>query len=367
MVSYVEDLTDKVKQGLCNVTRTAGATAALGSRFWGSVGYRGGEQTSRQAAQLWSNASGIFCNRQRNDTDPEFTDPFTGGQCPGQLYTFRRQGVIDGTPFGSISFATAPGPIRVVTEAIEPQGSRSVVLTGDGERLPCAATTFPDRTTDCQITDVQTADGSPDVCGNPPPTGPDYNPQDFTFPTTINYDDEDGAPQSEPVDIVYRPVEPGPNLDFTVPFQVNFNDGSSIFGDVNITTGDINIGPGNQGGDGLQPEPRELEENEDPPPGTKIVGVRVFSQFSSLKEAGLTELFSSDGGENIYVPRLGSVLFKFEGDAGQGESQTEDFKTLDSVIYSEKPATSARIFSRQGVTTTFRYLVVPCSSLCCQN
>jgi hypothetical protein len=374
MATFNDDLVDQVKTGLCITTNTARATAALGGRIAGSLGYRGGQNTAEDASQFWGNASGIFCNRQRPDTADQISPPFTGGQCPDERYRVVANGFTwidaDGNTQvnpGSGTIRIGQGPLSLVKDRNNQRWR--IESAGEGFLFSADVSSEGPAATIISINpSISTQSGDPDDCGDPPALPPDYNREQNTYNTNVNYTDENGDPQSEPVDIVYGPTTINENGDFIVPVTVEFGDGSFSFGDVNVSVGDITIGGGgNSDGDGIQPEPRELEEGEEPDDGTSIVGVRVTSTVVSLKAANLTELFSDDGGENLFVPRLGGVLFTLEGDSGPAETVFREFKTLDSVITSPKPAKSVRLFTRQGVSSVTRLLVVPNASLCCRN
>lgn len=369
-LTYRESLDSLIRQGLCNTTNTAAATAALGSRFWGAAGFNGLAETSAQASQFWSNASGIFCNRPRQDTTGEISEPFTGGQCPEVPYLITGDFVSESPP-GSTPVVTpvqnnGPGPITVQTVPQE-DGVFQRLVDGNGDFLLVYRVSNENQVASLENINIQRTDGQPDDCGNPPDVGPVYVRDDFTVTDTVNYTDDSGNPQSENVEIVYKPITVNEDGDFIVPFEINFDDDSKQYGDINVTDIDITIGGGNSGGDGVQPTPRELGDDEDPPEGTTIIGVRVLSSVEDVSRANVTELFSDDGGENLFVPRLGGVLFTLEGESGSAESVFSEFKTLDSVILSPKPAKSVRLFARAGVASVKRLLVVPTASLCCRN
>lgn len=372
MVGFREAIVDNIGQGLCNVTSAAEFTAQLGSRFYGSIGQRGASQTSEQAAQLWGNAAGIFCDRPPQDIPGEFDRQFDGGQCDGILYDISY--VID--IFNPNSGQTSP--LGVNTAHFGPLGPISVIDGGNGtEILASPGPGQPQQVLQDQtygpgfvVSNIRNVspvrrDGQPDNCGNQPGTLPEYDPSNFTVPRTIDYDDENGNPQSEPVDITYRPVTLDNNNNFSVPVSITFGDGSSLFGDVNIDTGDIVIGPGNDGGDGNSGGPTELDPGEEPSEGEVVIGVRVSSTVDNLSTARVTELQFINNNLNIYVPRLATVTFLYEDSFGQSLGETTDVKLLSQIVYADRPAVSVEVVPRNGVLVVWSLIVVPENQGCC--
>lgn len=357
---------DNVRQGLCNILSLAERTAQLGSGFYNSLGLRGPGQTSDQAAQMWGNAAGLACNRPPQDIPSQTMPPFTGGQCPGDSYianvqsaTYIRFGqpVTEG-PFGN---GIGPGPL---TFESGPTFQRIRSAAG-GILANFDISNIPDATELVSVDfNVRRQDGQPDTCGDPPGITPEYDPNDFTITPTINYDDADGIPRTFSPTILYKPIRVSPNGQFSVPIQITFEDNSNSFGDFNLTTGDITIGGGNGAGDGVSGPDRELDEDEEPGEDETLVGVRVRSTISSISTARVTELFSSGGGPNLYVPRVASVLFERESANGLGWSDPIDVKTLDAVIYSEGEAVRYVVIPRNGVAVSSNPIVRPSCPPC---
>lgn len=351
---------DNVRQGLCNTLNIAQRTAQLGERFYDSIGLRGVAQTSEQAAQLWSNAAGVACNRTPQDLSTEIVPPFMGGQCD-VLYTFEfatqfppaNQG-----PFRPIG-APALGPLSYVETTSDTQRFTRI-LQGDGSIAVSAATGIDNDQPIITLRNVSRVDGLADDCGNPPAQGPPYNPTDFTLPRTINFDDNGGNPQSLDVDLVFKPTVTNNRGDFVVPIEVEFGDGSSLFGDFNFSTGDINFGGGNSGGDGVQEDPVELDEEEDEAPdGTVIVGVRITAGVNQA-ESRATEIFTPSGQPNLFVPRLGIFRFRYQP-PGSAVSIGPDIniKSTENVYWSGPPAIGVELFPEIGTTFARRLIVVP--------
>lgn len=363
------ELANTVRQGLCNITDVAGFTAQLGASFYGSLGLRGASQTSEQAAGLWSAASNLACNRQPQDLSNELDPGFSGGQCSGVSYGVVWQLIRNGSPvldtnFDPCNFSTNtfPGPIRgirLTPDAVEGLFSATLEYGSPVQSRPLG-----NNVEDAFIVTVDRCDGQPDDCGSPPPAIPEFNPGDFTIQPDVTYTDDSGTDVTIPVTIEYSPVVTDDGGNFSVPITVQFQDGSSVFGDFNLTTGDISFGGGNSAGDGVNPDPVELPEGEDPDDLVDVIGVRVVSAIGPATIARTNNLISPSG-ESIYIPRLGSITFKYAEDViAQGTSQTFDIMSQDSVIIAPRPIISAQAFPQVGTTFSIRYLVVPKPSSC---
>lgn len=359
MVTFQESLVDNVRQGLCNTLNIAERTAQLGNRFYSTIGLRPLADASGQAAQLWSNAAGVACNRPPQDISGIVGPPFSGGQCEGVLYTVNfLRGRENDPPRPPEDASNCVGPISEGF-AVGPSGQpRAFIQTGDGERAGIAGPA--DRSNDpfLNITSVVRQDGQPDDCGDPPGEGPDYDPADFRVPRTINYDDEGGTPRSVDVDIQFNPVLTDGN-DFVVPFEIEFEPGSSLFGDFNLTTGDINIGAGNGDGGGVTDDPVELEDDdEDVPDGLVIVGCRVIVAIDETASRA-TEIFGNLGTPNLFVPRLGTIRFRYLAPGG-GATLGPDIsvKQRNELFWSGPVAIGVAKQEDIGSTFTVRLIVV---------
>lgn len=359
MATFQESLVDNVRQGLCNTLSLAERTAQLGEQFYDTVGLRPAGSLSGQAAQLWSNAAGLACNRVPQDMSPEVTVPFTGGQCVGDVYEVDTQ-----RGGGPITTQTTTddgdlilGPITGIREQVNDFGLFDYILfVGNGQKTLATNFTTPQN---FRVVDVRNVTNPADPCGDPQAQGPEYDPADFTISPTINFDDEGGNPQSVGVDITYSPVNNNETGDFVVPFSVNFNDGSSVFGDFNFSTGDINIGGGNSGGGGVQNDPVELDEDqEDVPNGLLLVGCRVVATVDPDVSTA-TEIFTSNNSPNLFVPRLGTIRFSYETPNGQEVLGPDlSVKQLSEIFWSGPVAVDVVSQENIGVTFSLRRVVV---------
>jgi hypothetical protein len=308
---------------------------------------------------MWANAAGLACNRPAADLSGEVAPPFQGGQSPGVIYVFDCQSTDKGVPNSPIFNRSGVGPLSITFDVPPSQTSAAQIRDGNGNEIIAAGSNAPDADINWLIFNVVRADGQPDTGGDPPAQGPPYDPGDFTITPTVNYDDRDNNPQSFSPTIVFKPTIVAPNGEFTVPISIDMPDGSQLFGDFNLTTGDISIGGGNGAGDGVSGPDRELPEGQPPEENEALVGVRVRSTISSLSQARVTELLSSGTAPNLYVPRVASVLFRRESSVGDGWSEAIDVKTLDSVIYAEGEAVDYSVVAREGVTISVNAIVRP--------
>lgn len=363
MVDLQEALKENLQQGLCNILSTAQRTAELGSGFYDSIGLRGAGQTSSQAAQMWSAAAGLACNRPPQDLSGETGPRFDGGQCAVD-YNVTASRSFSESASGSPAFTDGPftqrmtGPVKIVSLNDNETGNVGEAIRGTQGRQISASSQTRDVVF---LFDISTArvDGQPDTCGDPPGQGPPYEPGDFTTNPVIPYDDESGNPQTVSPTVVYKPVTVSPDGQFSVPISVEFQDGSSVFGDFNLTTGDINIGGGNGAGDGVSGPDRELEPEEQPTEGEQLIGVRVVSTIGDFSAARVTEINGIGNAPNLLVPRVASVLFRYESSVGNGWGQPIDVKTDDAVILADGDAVEFAVVPQQGVTVQSRAIVRP--------
>lgn len=367
MSTLYEALTDNVRQGLCNTLSLAENTARLGSSFYGSIGLRGVGQTSQAAAQMWSNAAGFACNREPQDLTTEAGPPFPGGQCPGTLYAVVSRGrtTINGQEFNvGPNTGTGPGPLTFVDTpppGSVPNTKYQAVLDANGTPVANSSASSSDPNTvlsaELFIDSVTPLNGGPNDCGDPSGTIPPYEPGPFTITPTVNYDDENGDPKTTTPTIIFRPVVTGPTGDFTVPISVEFPDGSFSFGDFNLTTGDINFGGGNSGGDGVNGPEREVDPDDELGEFEKIVGVRIISTVPPPGTSKIRRIFGVGSAPDLLIPRAGSVLFRYETAVGNGWSQPIDVKTSDAVIYADEVACDAVFIPQVSVTFTLTWIV----------
>lgn len=221
------------------ISQAAGRSAC---RIYGS----GSVELSASAATRYESACRPYLASLGAGAPAELKIPFSGGQCAGVFYQFKRTGAnSSGTPLSESQYICSGqygGPLSV--EKVEfnngasarfevvsrlANGSIQRTVLFQGPNTPQIFAT---------IKDVVRCDGLADTCGNPPPEvkqpapGPDGSPPPFRF-------------------------NPDPGLSVDIDVDLN-PDGSITF---DIGTGDITIDPfpdgdGGGGGGGVVPTPR---------------------------------------------------------------------------------------------------------------
>jgi len=123
--------------------------------------------------------------------------------------------------------------------------------------------------------------------------------------------------------------------------------------EVNIRPRGITDGPGGRdggddggGADDPVPVPEEEEEN------SPIIGVLVFSAAAGTNKA---TLLNSNGGPNIYAPRIASVQFAIKTGDSVGWTADQDVKNLESYVPCPAPqgAIAVRVTPQPGFTLEF--------------
>lgn len=344
MVDFFQAIRDGAKSAYCATALPLASVLQLGGGLYKGLGGEVQGEDLQDSANLLRNASNLVCNRPTELIPPNTLLPFQGGQCPGEQYRANLVTAtydVNGTPttVGPGGFGIGPGPLTFE----QGEGFRSIraavggiLATIDIRNIPGAS-----NLRDVQFS-VVTNDGSPDDCGNPPPATPPYDAPTWTVPTPVTYDDDNGSPVAINPTFVFEPGGPTGGGGFSVPFTVNFEDGSSLFGDFNLSTGDINVGIGNSSGDGVTDEPRELPPDEDPEASDSVViGVRVVATESGTGNRA-TELLQSGGNPTIWIPRLGNVSFKYETEGGTGWGTDIPVKNEEMIIWAEMDAVNVK-------------------------
>ena len=353
------DILEALRNGLRSTFCVIAEPAAIGLSIGGNV-YRGlgGEEQGDDliaSAGLFRAAAQVACNRQPDDVSGIVVPPFMGGQCDNVPYRVTQDRLSPNFPGnGCTSPATGIqwdvwGPINQVRQANEanPDLLDVNVLARPGpsqpiQVIPQLSGTFNNEVCpgqDLVITNIERLDGNPDNCGNPPPAVPPYYEPNWTSPLPITYDDNNGNPVSITPTVRFDPttVQDGPLI--SVPFDITFEDGSSLFGDFNLTTGDINIGIGNSGGGGSNGDPIEDPTEQDPEEdGPVIVGARVVTTIGS-NQSSASVIGQSGDNPDLYVPDIGIIAFRYETAPGQFVwGDPIRVKGLDVVIWSPEPA-----------------------------
>lgn len=345
MPTLLESLRSTIRNVFCATATPASVLLQLGGGIYKGFGSTENGDDLIAGANAVDAAAALACNREPANTEPSLAPQFSGGQCPGTIYAVNYTAIADnantGFPQTFNQVANLTGPISNVTTGPLPNQISATYYRGPIEGVGPAAifTTGTNFTfTSVQVNGVSRNDGQPDNCGDGPLVPPAYNPNDWTSTPTVDYDDNNGNPVSIQPTLKFEPGDPVGGTDFNVPFTVEFPSGNQVFGDFNLTTGDINIGVGNGSGQGPGNLPRELGPGENPEETNSIViGARVVcTRLPSGNTA--TEI---DGGPNLpdlYVPRIGIVSFKHK--TFLSEAWTKDYavKRTEQVIWAEQPA-----------------------------
>ena len=212
------------------------------------------------------------------------------------------------------------------------------------------------------ITSVVTASGAPDECGSPPPPPPPPpSPLPPGPPEDRPVTDPDGGPD---IDFTFAPSL-GPifvDIDGSLKIPVNVNvSGPNIFAPINVPVNislpdfnpTFNIGGGGGGGNPAPPEVPccdppakpgpEVDGDENQPieiapaePGRRLYAVRVRSTVNE-PNAQATKILLTGDGPDLWVPRIGSVIFELEVEDEEGSAQLTtsidyDVKTTDQLV-----------------------------------
>lgn len=277
----------------------------------------------------WANRK--FCGKKPSTSIPSFLQPpFTGGQCVDVLYnvtaavdeftssnvfvrTFTRTRTLGGKILG-VTLDTPQLSQFVYGNTTPPLKSVLLSITSGTniQRSP-------------RITSITRVDGQADNCGNPPRPSIPPNPNPFTITRNIDYDDENGTPQTD-TNVVFTfdtPVKE-PDGTISIPYTI-CKDGFCVKGKVNlgdelialddspseeylapIVELDTPIGEGTATPESeLDGEPLSEADKEKTP----ILGVFIKAQKDGLKSKA-TEVFLEDEAPAILVPNIGYVRFR---------------------------------------------------------
>lgn len=372
MVAFSDATRDALGLDLCTALQITERGVSIGQNFYERVGFGAAAGVAEQAAQFWRNASNLFCDRPPESVGGVFNPPFTGGQCPDKRYRVVDNGFswIDnnGDPqvnSGSGITRIGDGPLSLVRDR---GGQRWRIESGTvGEFLFTAdvSNDGPNATISSINPTITTNDGTPDDCGNLPDEGPQFNQNDFTRTVDITYDGPSGTETVSPT-VDYRPVVTNNDGDFIVPVELDFGGDGSLIGEINITTGDINFGFNNGNNDGVQEDPVELPEGEEPEdPQLVVVGVRVTSVVD-VNVTKASDIFQAGGNPTIWAPRLGHVAFLYETENG-GSAWGEDIpvKNENFVAWAKRPAITAAATPNIGAQFTVSLIYDRVDPSCC--
>lgn len=317
--TFSDGVRDVVRNSFCNVLSVAEGYFDFGDSAREAVGFP--EPIATVPRGALNGLTSLFCDRIPSPIPDGPPPPFTGGQCPTN-YTVEVEytGIFGGSPEGGIATATPElGPIGQAYAVLPAAGGLEIYLpTGAGDVLMVGRGGFPGAWVNPEILNqsVVRIDGLPDDCGDPPPgSTPDPPPgTDTPIPDDIVV----GPPGSEvviPITIVFSGPLVNVNGDFTIGFNIE-NPEFSIFGDINLTTGDINFNFGGRNPDNekccLPPDvddddTDEEGEEEDDETKNNIVGVLVNGTVdNSVIKATFV---GQENGPDFYQPRIANIYF----------------------------------------------------------
>jgi hypothetical protein len=317
-------------------------------------------------------ARGLVCGEPAPALPPP---PFTGGQCPGVDYTVVTETVVNGSGQGQVT-TIGPGPVDAGTERREDETGTFAFVEFSGpwsggsnpgnEFTRILGSASDPNTVSLNVISVTRNDGLPDDCGDPSIGPPTYEPGDYTTNPTITYDDPaGGSPITINPDVTVTPVYIDGDGLINVPIIFNFEDGSSLFGDIVLSTGDIvfNIGggtgpttptddspvPDDGGPDGDPADPGEEDE-------PRIIA--VMCRTTAIASTARVGPIDQDGGApELYIPRLGQVTFKCTIGGGRGVAWTQDIDIRYSVCVIPCPvswgALGVAVTPMPGVSISF--------------
>lgn len=365
-----DSLVSVVSQGLCNITALSGAQARLGSRLWRSLGAEAVGAGGQALADSFGAASDLFCGRPPRRASDDVPVPFTGGQCDGVIYDLFVNYLEGGSGVSTNRAVGLVGPVSGyrfdLREIPNPPFSPVFSLrVGNSEGLASdpGLGDAPDGVLFSRVTSngleaidfgFFRRDGLPDDCGNPGLEPPDFNPSEFNPTLTFPLDDGQGNQVSINAPVQFGPAVLDIDNNFSIPVSIEFAPGVQINGDLNLSTGDLNIGGGDDGG-----APSEIPEQEPIPEGSVLVGVRVVVSESVANDSKATKVRPPSSLVDIYLPRLAAVRFNYNAEPRAGLGDSISCQSLNNVIWAERPALSFDITPSEGVTYQAFKIVMP--------
>jgi hypothetical protein len=366
VVDFLESLVNTVRSTACSSALTAEA-------LWGLVGNAADSSVlgspvvnvPRAIASGAGQLAGIVCNRPPT---PAPDSQYQGGQCPGVRYNFSGfYDITGGTLAGESrdwSINGVLGPTGSVTKRLSGQNgvANNIVVQGaDGESVTAAGA--PRSITDFEIRDITvTPVDGPNDCGDPPPEAPPLPPEiSEGTPQNITFTDNDGTDVTIPVVLFFGFANINANADINIPVRIDWDGDAQLFGELNLTTGDVNFTFGNRISEPScdRPPTDSIPDTDpdNPETFTRIVAVRVT--VSSTNSPRITTLSQPGGNPTILIPNAGFVSFRVETrGGGGGQAWTTDIpvKSVDQVIPCPVPygAVAVRGTPQPGAAFTLR-------------
>lgn len=368
MVDILEALGNSVRDNFCSATSNLSTAVSIGADLYDRLGQTTASDLISRQAQFVGGAADLVCNRTPRNTAALTPVPFSGGQCVGDIYTIfvSRNGGPESDRTTTTDNNPIEGPIQNIRQVTNEFGLFDYVITvGNGTVNAGTNFTTPQNWV---ITRVENLTVPADPCGNPPPSTPPFDQNDFTFTDNITYDDDGGNPVNISPDLNFRPIILGPGAKLEVPINITFEDGASLVGNLDLSTGDIEFNNTNTGGDGVPSGGEELTTNPDQlPPRTVIIGVRVIALVDpDVSKA--TRIFQTGDNPDIYAPRLGNLQFLYRTPSGAaGWSADIPIKNVNQVIWAESDAVSVAASPEIGTTLQLFPIIklLDCEDECC--
>ena len=339
-MTFFESLVEGARQAYCTLSTPAPFFLSTAANIYRLFPEEGQADDLEASAQLFRNARNLACNQAPDSVADEFDPPFSGGQCMGAPYLASGELLRNGVVATTFNNRFGIGPISLQRTAPSSTTTQALALVdSEGRILASLGGGPPDDMLSINVTNLQRTDGLPDNCGDPPADILPYSPLQNTTDVDVTFDDDQGNPVTITPNLTFGPVELLPDSALSIPITVVFEPGSSLFGDFNLTTGDICFSIGNGAGDGVPTTPIEIPEDENPEENQLVViGARVVT--NSISDASrATEIFQSGPNPNIYAPRLGSVAFLYETSTGARSWGVDiPVKNTDFVVWSPQPA-----------------------------
>ena len=360
MATFIEAAGDAIRQSYCALTSTPEALAGLAQPLLDGLPSNPGTDLVGNALQQARQNRNAICGDPFDDGTAGAPPPFTGGQCPGTIYTVMGQATLNGSNFGGVQTGTGPGPISKVT-VTNPEGTfRAVnVIDANGDILVGIGSGIQNDIDVINIT-ATPAPGEPNDCGDPARDVPEYNENNFTFSPTIVYDDGDGGPSVtiNPTGI-FAPISVDMNNNFRIPVRLTVAPNIPIDLNFDLSTGETTINNTNVFEPTVPTEPFEVSpEDFDEDDERLIIGVRLTSTIGT-GGAAATQISQAGGSFSLNVPRLGNVYFTYASEGGGiVRSQEFPYKQLDQVIFAPRACEGVVVSPEDNVTTGFVYIVV---------
>lgn len=356
MSSFVDGVVDGVRSAFCTFI---------------NVGERGTAFFNELSPLPDIPSYGPFWNRvlcDRNEPLPPVQPPFTGGQCPGELYEFRIIFAPDNPPGSQSSFiGNFVGPITgwqiTGEEVLNPNNPDSILYSWRFTHANGVETGATNSSAGGITPTVSPVDGTDD-CGDPPPTIPPFPPGGDIVSIDITYTNNEGNTVVELGDLtIFAPVVIAP-VNIVAPIRVNLPDvsfnGQIVLSprfDVVLNPPVSTDGPGEEGGDDEQPEPDDEKE---------LIGVRVITQNPTTGAA--TTIFGQGAAPNLYVPRLATVQYEVRFENVTAWTEPVDIKAANQFVPAPKVGLVTRFVVNNipNVTSVARPIFVPETPRCCE-